>query len=271
MRKSLLLAAVTFALGCSSANTSPEAGSPDVGLDSTGAVDLPLVSDLVVIADAGNDASGDPGRDSVGSEARAPGIARLSPSTPSVNLGTIDMVAGGVSITQFELSVDATVDATRWDASPSTDATTVVDQGSPVTPNEFFEERANSVCFAVSSACLIATSICTAGRVAEYEATCEDALAKSRSFIPSNARSCLARVREIYDQLLQGRVAIEAVDYQSMEAVCANVNRGSGASKGACLADVDCVSGFCEPFVDKCASDIRYASGSAACIAMGGA
>jgi hypothetical protein len=37
-----------------------------------------------------------------------------------------------------------------------------------------------------------------------------------------------------------------------------------------CTVDQDCDSGFCEPYAAKCALDVRFANGSAACIAMGG-
>jgi hypothetical protein len=37
-----------------------------------------------------------------------------------------------------------------------------------------------------------------------------------------------------------------------------------------CAVDQDCDSGFCEPYAAKCALDVRFANGSAACIAMGG-
>jgi len=37
-----------------------------------------------------------------------------------------------------------------------------------------------------------------------------------------------------------------------------------------CQSDGDCTSGFCEPYLGKCTSDIRFAIGGAACIAMGG-
>ena len=39
----------------------------------------------------------------------------------------------------------------------------------------------------------------------------------------------------------------------------------------ACSADQDCVTGFCEPYAGLCAQDVRFANGSAACRAMGGA
>jgi hypothetical protein len=38
----------------------------------------------------------------------------------------------------------------------------------------------------------------------------------------------------------------------------------------ACTSDQDCGSEFCEPYAGKCAQDVRFANGSAACIAMGG-
>jgi hypothetical protein len=50
-----------------------------------------------------------------------------------------------------------------------------------------------------------------------------------------------------------------------MGGVCA-VQLGIGAS---CTVDQDCDSGFCEPYAFKCAIDVRFANGSAACIAMG--
>jgi hypothetical protein len=36
-----------------------------------------------------------------------------------------------------------------------------------------------------------------------------------------------------------------------------------------CTVDQDCSSGFCEPYAHKCAQDVRFANGSAACMAMG--
>jgi hypothetical protein len=38
----------------------------------------------------------------------------------------------------------------------------------------------------------------------------------------------------------------------------------------ACSVDQDCSSGFCHPYAGKCAKDIRFADGSAACLAMSG-
>jgi len=37
-----------------------------------------------------------------------------------------------------------------------------------------------------------------------------------------------------------------------------------------CTVDQDCDTGLCEPYAGKCAQDVRYANGSAACVAMGG-
>jgi hypothetical protein len=36
-----------------------------------------------------------------------------------------------------------------------------------------------------------------------------------------------------------------------------------------CASDGDCSTDFCEPFAHKCAIDVRFANGSAACLAMG--
>jgi len=36
----------------------------------------------------------------------------------------------------------------------------------------------------------------------------------------------------------------------------------------ACSVDQDCSTGFCDPYAGKCAQDIRFADGSAACLAM---
>jgi hypothetical protein len=44
------------------------------------------------------------------------------------------------------------------------------------------------------------------------------------------------------------------------------VQLGIGAD---CTVDQDCSSGFCEPYALKCAQDVRFANGSAACTAMG--
>jgi hypothetical protein len=38
----------------------------------------------------------------------------------------------------------------------------------------------------------------------------------------------------------------------------------------ACSVDQDCSSGFCHPYAGKCAKDIRFADGSAACLALSG-
>jgi len=422
LRRSLFLVAITIVLGCSSAKKSPDAGSSDGGRDAADTLDLPFTPDLVVIADGGSEASGSKTGDSAGSEAVEPGIARLSPSTPYVNLGTIDMTTGGAATvtvtnqgnigtgplsivataglkvtgctqplepgeactmtitalptavgafsgtvvvssnpgmpTRFQVSVTGTVTGTGNDAAPSADMTTVGDLDSPLTPSGFFQKRAEAVCSAVAFACLITPSSCTSARMVEYKAVYEDAFSKSRTFIPSNADACLSKVRDTYGKLTQGSVALKAADYQAMETVCANVYRGAGVPKGACLVDVDCLSdlicdkgycgtyklvskgagcanigescpqgsycsnangvwtcadkvgaqdncaaspcleslrcvgsvcsvrlgtgescqsdsectsGFCEPYLGKCASDIRFASGSAACIAMGGA
>jgi hypothetical protein len=226
---------------------------------------------------------------------------------------------------------------------------------SSLTPNEFFQKRAEAVCSAVSSACLVTVATCTTGRVAEYMAEYQTALSYFRDFIPSNAEACLSKVKDVYGKLDQGTVALKASDYQAMATACANVYRGSSPANGPCQSDIDCLghlgcdkgfcgtpklvapgagcanigeycptgsycsnttgiwicstkvdlqgycatspcleslrcaggycvarlgvgelcatdgdcsSGFCEPYAGKCADDIRFANGSAACVAM---
>jgi hypothetical protein len=121
----------------------------------------------------------------------------------------------------------------------------------PLTPNQFFQQRANTVCSAVTSACLVPLATCTAGRVAEYTADYQTALAALRDFIPDNAEACLAKVKDVYGKLDEGAVALKAADYLAMEDICANVYRGAGVAYGACSADADCLGnlicdkGFC--------------------------
>jgi hypothetical protein len=40
------------------------------------------------------------------------------------------------------------------------------------------------------------------------------------------------------------------------------------ADSSPCLSDSDCASGFCEPFALRCSHDVRFASGTPACIAF---
>jgi hypothetical protein len=224
-----------------------------------------------------------------------------------------------------------------------------------LTPNQYFQKRADLVCSAVASACLFPASTCVAGRVAEFTAEYQAALASFRDFIPGNADACLAKVKDVYGKIEQGVVALKAADYQAMQAICANVYRGASAALGPCALDADCLDNlicdkgycttgktvaagalcgnpgelcpsgfyctnatgpsictskitlqgycatspcqenlrclggycvarldigepcasdgdcsgnFCEPYAKKCAEDIRFANGSAACIAM---
>jgi hypothetical protein len=227
----------------------------------------------------------------------------------------------------------------------------------PLTPSQFFQQRAEVVCAAVSPACLVTGSACALTQTAAFTAEYQAAIASFRDFIPSNAEVCLNKVRDVYGKLSQGAVAIKAADYLAMEDVCAKVYRGTSAALGPCLTDADCLdnlicdkgycgnakmvsqgsqcanigeycpqgfycsdtggvwfctakvgalanctqnpcleslrcqggvcvvqlgvgepcatngdcaSGFCEPFAGKCADDVRFANGSAACNAMSG-
>jgi hypothetical protein len=227
----------------------------------------------------------------------------------------------------------------------------------PLTANEYFQKRAQIVCDALSSACLVTTSACSTSQLASYTAEYQAALASFRDFIPSNAEACLDKVHAVYGKGGQGSLSIRAADYLAMQATCARVYRGTSAAFGPCQVDADCLdglvcdkgycgtakmvsqgsqcanigeycpqgfycgnsgsvwfcaarvgaladctvspcleslrcsggvcvtqlgigepcaldsdctSGFCEPFAGKCAADVQYANGSAACIAVTG-
>jgi hypothetical protein len=225
----------------------------------------------------------------------------------------------------------------------------------PITPTEFFQQRAEATCSAISSACLITEASCVAGRVADSMDEYQNQLSKLRDFVPANAEACLRKVREVYGKLDQGAVALKANDYNAMETVCERVYRGTRSANESCAFDADCTddlicdkgfcgiakivapgagcanigetcpqgsycsagtgvwfctpkaptqtdctlspcletlrcaagicvarlgvgepcassedcaSTFCEPYAGRCADDIRFANGSAACIAM---
>jgi hypothetical protein len=228
---------------------------------------------------------------------------------------------------------------------------------SPLTASQFFQKRAQDVCVGIYSACLMTMDACTAAQTADYQAEYQAATANFRDFIPPNAEACLGKVKDVYGKLENGAVALKAADYRTMQAVCANVYRGTSAVNGpcqsdtdclgnlacdkgfcatpklvgagglcanpgeycppgsycsnatgvwvctakvgaqgnclaspcletlrcasglcvdrlaigeACVSDADCAGDFCEPYAAKCANDIRFANGTAACIALGG-
>jgi hypothetical protein len=49
---------------------------------------------------------------------------------------------------------------------------------------------------------------------------------------------------------------------------CNNEVCAGRLSIGACLTDGECSSGFCDPFAQECADDVRFAEGSSACRAF---
>lgn len=226
-----------------------------------------------------------------------------------------------------------------------------------LTASQFFQERAEITCSAIETACWVPLTTCTTARVAEYTVEYQNAITYFRDFIPKNAEACLAKVRDVYGKIKGGTVALPAADYNDMEAICANVYRGSSIANGPCQVDADCygdlicdkgycgtarlvapgagcanigeicpqgtfcsnatgvwfctdkvgslgscaaspcletlrcsggvclarlgiaedcagnedcTSDFCEPYAHKCSEDIRFANGTAACLAMGG-
>lgn len=115
------------------------------------------------------------------------------------------------------------------------------DEPAPLSPEGFFQKRADEVCSEMLLACYVEVPVCVAGRVAEYQAEYHAALQAFRDFIPANAEACLAKVKEVYGKIKEGMVAMKAVDYQAMVAVCANVYRGSSPANEWCELDVDCL------------------------------
>lgn len=232
------------------------------------------------------------------------------------------------------------------------------DEPKPLTPNQYVEQRAEIECAAISSACLTPMATCIVGRQTQHATEHQNAIGSFREFVPASAEACLDKVSDVYGKLNQGAVALAGSEYLAMQAVCADVYRGTkaayelcastldceaplicdkgfcGAAKlvdpgagcanigeycppgsycsGAtgvwfcspkvaaqgycddatpcleslrcsanactarleialpCASDGDCASGFCEPYALKCANDIRFASGTPACIAVGG-
>lgn len=234
----------------------------------------------------------------------------------------------------------------------------------PLTPAEFTDRYVQSVCTAVSEACLMTSSACVSEQLSERAQTDQAAVTAGRAFMPADAQTCLDKVATVYGKLDHGTVALAPADLRALAQACAPVYRGNklagqtcavdedciagllcdhgktadsgrcgsrapvaqgegcanigevcpvgfycgvaaelrkclpkvglgGAcdaqtpclesyrcADGTCIAqlgvgevcstDQDCATGFCEPYAGKCAADVRFANGSAACVAMGG-
>ena len=118
----------------------------------------------------------------------------------------------------------------------------------PITPNDFFQQRADIECAALSTACLMPEATCTAGRLAQHATEYQTAVAAFRTFVPANAEACLAKVRAVYGKISAGAVALAGSEYLGMLAVCANVYRGASAEYQPCQSDLDCNDGLiCDP------------------------
>ena len=113
---------------------------------------------------------------------------------------------------------------------------------SPTTQTEYCNTYAQEICAAVAPACLITTSACMAGRLADCSAQAQQNI--GRDFLPSNADACLAKIREVYGKLNQGAVALTAAAIASIDNACANVYRGTKALDRPCEVDVDCLDGY---------------------------
>jgi hypothetical protein len=80
----------------------------------------------------------------------------------------------------------------------------------------------------------------------------------------SNAYFCTAKVG------LYGACGASFPCLENLRCTAAGVCDVQLGMSVACSVDQDCATGFCDPYAGKCAQDIRFADGSAACLAMSG-
>jgi hypothetical protein len=80
----------------------------------------------------------------------------------------------------------------------------------------------------------------------------------------SNAYFCTAKVG------LYGACGASLPCLENLRCTAAGVCDVQLGMSVACSVDQDCSTGFCDPYAGKCAQDIRFADGSAACLAMSG-
>jgi hypothetical protein len=113
-----------------------------------------------------------------------------------------------------------------------------------LTPTEFSSRYAQDMCNAISTACMVTETSCMAEQLSQRSQKDQDAVAKGRTFQPSNAQSCLDQVNNVYGKLQQGTVALKASESQSLDLVCKDVYRGGRLANEACNADEDCIMGL---------------------------
>lgn len=118
------------------------------------------------------------------------------------------------------------------------------DENKPLTAADFSSRYAQEMCAAVSPACLVPETACTAGQLEARAAKDADAVSKARKFMPSNAQSCLNQVNSTYGKINGGMVALKAADMHLVDQACKDVYRGSKLANEACDADEDCVMGL---------------------------
>jgi hypothetical protein len=111
----------------------------------------------------------------------------------------------------------------------------------PLTPSQYFQQRADAVCSAVERACLLDVARCSTARLGEYMAEANAAVGSFREFIPVNAEACIAKTREVYGKIRDGMVAMPPADYQAVQVLCGNVYRGATAENGPCHVNADCL------------------------------
>jgi hypothetical protein len=238
------------------------------------------------------------------------------------------------------------------------------EENKSLTAADFDNQYAKDICAAVTPACLIPETACTASQLLSRVQQDQEAMSNYWLFSPSNAQTCLNQVNSTYGKLRGGTVALKAADMHSVDQACKDVYRGTrvaneacnvdkdcvanlicdhskgtlggrcgapstvmegggcanigevcpagsycGNSAGVfvcqpkfdlgaacsetvpcleslrcagglcitqlgigevCAADLDCATNFCEPYALRCAEDVRFANGSAACLALGG-
>ncbi len=114
-------------------------------------------------------------------------------------------------------------------------------QPGPLTPAEYCNQYAQDVCAAVTTACLVPEASCLTGQLVACNADAQNKA--GLDFIPSNAQTCLDKVKATYGKLNQG-LAIPAADFQAMNEVCSEVYRGTKVANASCAGDAECISGL---------------------------
>lgn len=114
------------------------------------------------------------------------------------------------------------------------------DDDASMTRLQFCQERAKRECAAVVPACLIPDLECRTSR----EAVCNNQAAIDvtalRTFVPSNAGTCLNKVSDIFGRLDRGAVAITDKEWREIDPACERVFQGPAQANQKCNQNSDC-------------------------------